>query len=113
MHIDFKEEELQDLVNTLIRENFQPYLTSVGGSGLGILSPYAEHRLAGSQGPHVAAVLGQVTPPDSPTPSEQISNGVENGTSDLELDPLRAHFVSAAGGELSQWATGLGRWLYV
>ncbi|KAF9484332.1 cystathionine beta-lyase [Pholiota conissans] len=109
---DFKEEQLQDLIDTLIRENFHPYLTSVGGSGLGILSPYAEHRVSGPQGPQMDEELGQVTPPDSP-PNEQISNGFENGTSDHELDPLREHFVSTSGAELSQWASGLGRWLYV
>ncbi|KAF8968014.1 cystathionine beta-lyase [Flammula alnicola] len=114
---DFKDEQLQDLINALIRENFQPYLTSVGGSGLGILSPYPEHRTRGSRARHVPEVLGQVTPPDTPTPREpspgEIVDGVQDGTSDLEFDPLRAPFVSSTVAELPEWAAELGRWLYV
>lgn len=113
--IDFKNEQLQDLITTLIREGFQPYLTSVGGSGLGILSPYPEHRVGGSQNTiHASEEFGQVTPPDTPTPQElvpQIVGGVENGSTDL--DPLRGPFVSKTAAELPEWAGDLGRWLYV
>ncbi|KAF8150764.1 cystathionine beta-lyase [Crassisporium funariophilum] len=112
---DFEDEQLQDLINTLIRENFQPYLTSVGGSGLGILSPYAEHRNRGSQIRHAPTGLGQVTPPDTPTPREpfhpEIVDGSEKRVSNL--DALRAPFVSSTMAELPEWAAGLGRWLYV
>ena len=99
----------------LIRESFQPYLTSVGGSGLGILSPYAEHRNRGSKIYRAPGEFGPVTPPDTPTPREQpqpkIVDGHEKGASDL--DPLRASFVSNTVAELPEWASGLGRWLYV
>ena len=109
---DFEDERLQDLISLLIRESFQPYLTSVGGSGLGILSPYAEHRNRGSRPP---GGLGQVTPPDTPAPREQLQPEIvdryEKGVSDL--DPLRASFVSSTVAELPEWASGLGTWLYV
>ncbi|KAJ2925518.1 hypothetical protein H1R20_g11578, partial [Candolleomyces eurysporus] len=45
---DFKDGDLQTLIDELIRQDFHPYLTSVGGSGLGILSPFPEHRTPGS-----------------------------------------------------------------
>ncbi|KDR78906.1 hypothetical protein GALMADRAFT_244552 [Galerina marginata CBS 339.88] len=112
---DFKNEQLQDLINTLIRENFQPYLTSVGGSGLGILSPYPEHRNHGSRTLHAPEGLGQVTPPDTPTARElspgEIVDRSEKSSSDL--DPLRAPFLSTTVAELPSWASGLGRWMYV
>ena len=111
---DFEDERLQDLISLLIRESFQPYLTSVGGSGLGILSPYAQHRNRGSQ-IHDPEGFGQVTPPQTPTPRErpqpEIVDGHEKGANDL--DPLRASFVSSTVAELPEWASGLGRWLYV
>ena len=114
---DFEDERLQDLISVLIRESFHPYLTSVGGSGLGILSPYAEHRNRGSQvhRPPGEREFGQVTPPDTPIPREppqpEIVDGYTKGASDL--DPLRASFVSSTVAELPGWASGLGRWLYV
>ncbi|KAF4613766.1 hypothetical protein D9613_007877 [Agrocybe pediades] len=112
---DFKDEQLQDLITTLIREGFQPYLTSVGGSGLGILSPYPEHRNRGSRLRHAPEGFGQVTPPDTPTPREltpdEIAEGLAKGTSDL--DPLRAPFLSSTVAELPGWASELGRWMYV
>jgi len=112
---DFKDEHLQDLISTLIRENFQPYLTSVGGSGLGILSPYPEHRNYGSGPYHATVGLGQVTPSDTPTPRElspsQIVDGSEKGSDDLE--PLHTPFLSRTVAELPVWASELGRWMYV
>jgi hypothetical protein len=112
---EFEDERLQDLMSVLIREGFQPYLTSVGGSGLGILSPYAEHRSCGSTIPRPPGDFGQVTPPDTPTPREEaqpeIVDGNEKGTSDL--DALRACFEGSTVAELPEWASGLGRWLYV
>lgn len=114
-YIDFKDEHLQDLISTLIRENFQPYLTSVGGSGLGILSPYPEHRNYGSGPYHATVGLGQVTPSDTPTPRElspsQIVDGSEKGSDDLE--PLHTPFLSRTVAELPVWASELGRWMYV
>ena len=112
---DFEDERLQDLISELIREGFEPYLTSVGGSGLGILSPYAEHRNRGSKIHGPPGEYGQVTPPDTPIPREQpereIVDGYGKGTRDL--DALRASFVSSTAAELAEWASGRGRWLYV
>ncbi|KAJ3510120.1 hypothetical protein NLJ89_g4855 [Agrocybe chaxingu] len=109
---DFKDEQLQDLIDDLIREGFQPYLTSVGGSGLGILSPYPGHRTRGSRLYHAPEGFGQVTPPDTPIPREpspvQIVDGSENAANNL--DPLRAPFVSSTVAELPEWAAELGRW---
>jgi len=106
---------LQDLINDLNDEGFQPYLTSVGGSGLGILSPYPEYRTRGSHVPHAPEETGQVTPPDTPTPRElapgQIADGPAKGT--IDLDPLRPPFLSSTVAELPEWADGLGRWMYV
>ncbi|KAF8907338.1 cystathionine beta-lyase [Gymnopilus junonius] len=112
---DFKDERLHDLISTLIRESFQPYLTSVGGSGLGILSPYPEHRNRGSGPLHTAVGVGQVTPPDTPMPRElspsQIVDGPMKGSGDIE--PLHGPFLSRTVAELPAWASELGRWMYV
>ncbi len=92
--LDFKEETLKALLDEIVAQQFDPYLTSVGGSGLGILSP---HRTTGS-----AAYLppGQVTPPETPSP----------GGGGVNLCPV---FQAKRVLELSQWADSLGRWLYV
>lgn len=106
---------MQDLIKDLIRENFQPYLTSVGGSGLGILSPYAEHRNAERDTHRPRNDVGQVTPPKSPIPQGQsqveIVDGFAKKASDLE--PLRPAFEATGTTELTGWASELGRWLYV
>ncbi|KAJ6577390.1 Cys/Met metabolism PLP-dependent enzyme-domain-containing protein [Mycena capillaripes] len=98
---DFQEAALDKLIAELTNEKFVPYLTSVGGSGLGILSPYTPPNLAQSQ--HTVVPPGQVTPPETPglgpTPAG---------------DPLlRLAFEKQGIPDLPQWADGLGRWLYV
>ncbi|KAK2460918.1 hypothetical protein APHAL10511_007388 [Amanita phalloides] len=103
---DYNNESLQDLINNLIRRKFDPYLTSVGGSGLGILSPYHERHYLRSPA-RSAAPAGQVTPPPE-TPHQQHSPG-----SPMDLDVLRTSFETAAVEDLAAWADGLGRWLYV
>ncbi|KAH6909047.1 cystathionine beta-lyase [Coprinopsis sp. MPI-PUGE-AT-0042] len=104
-----KDEELNALIDELIREGFHPYLTSVGGSGLGILSPYPEHRTRGSdpQPPRQGAG-GPATPPETPTPDVAERHKKQA----LASDPLRPTFETAATTDLAEWATGLGRWLY-
>ncbi len=75
-------------------------MTAVGGSGLGILSPYD---------PIVVDQQGDVSPPMSPpmTPSPR----------DEQEEPfrpsIRRRFEEVDVGELSQWASGRGKWLYV
>ena len=112
---DFKDDELNVLIDVLIREGFQPYLTSVGGSGLGILSPYAEHRTTRTAHHRPSAdpqqtAGGPVTPPETPTPElSQVAPGKQGEP----LESLRPVFETASVGELAEWTTGLGRWLYV
>lgn len=106
---DFKDEDLQSLIDELIRQDYQPYLTSVGGSGLGILSPYAEHRTRGSDPLPPRQDVGQVTPPETPNP--EIAEGYEKQAG--VFDPLRPPFETAATTDLPGWTAGLGRWLYV
>lgn len=107
---DFKDEQLNTLIDELIREGFHPYLTSVGGSGLGILSPYPEHRTRGSdpQPPRQGAG-GPVTPPETPTPDV----AERHKKQPVASDPLRPTFETAATTDLAEWTTSLGRWLYV
>jgi hypothetical protein len=94
----FKEATLQSLIDALAGDKFDPYLTSVGGSGLGILSPYSQ-RLAVASGP--------VTPPETP-------NGQGKPTTDVDPpEPLRTSFEATNMSELAGWADTLGRWLFV
>ncbi|KAF9490783.1 cystathionine beta-lyase [Pleurotus eryngii] len=95
---DFHEDALSDLIEDLQRDGYEPYLTSVGGSGLGVLSPYTRRGSAES--------LGRLTPPE--TPGELTSQRTGG-----EEVPLNAAFETTATTGLSQWAEELGRWLYV
>jgi hypothetical protein len=108
--LDFKAQDLEDLISELIREDFQPYLTSVGGSGLGILSPYGHHRNRKSSARPSGQALGQVTPPETPIPSEGPGE-TRDENDNLEL--LRPSFETGTILELPTWADSLGRWLYV
>lgn len=71
--------------------SFTTYNTSVGGSGLGILSPYHEHDAA------------LATPPETPCAQ----------TPPAEPASLKERFRSVDVGELPRWAEERGRWLYV
>ncbi len=97
--IDFHEDALSDLIEDLRRDGYEPYLTSVGGSGLGVLSPYIRRGAAES--------LGRLTPPETPGETASQSTGGEGEV------PLNAAFETTATSALSQWAEELGRWLYV
>ncbi|KAJ3738496.1 pyridoxal phosphate-dependent transferase [Lentinula detonsa] len=57
---DFSEALMKDLLSELVECDFDPYLTSVGGGGMGILSPYPEHSNTSSK----VLLPGQVTPPE-------------------------------------------------
>ncbi|KAI0279267.1 Cys/Met metabolism PLP-dependent enzyme-domain-containing protein [Russula aff. rugulosa BPL654] len=83
---DMKESILRALIEALTSSGFRPYLTSVGGSGLGVLSPYdpANYAVASSNPEN----------PDHP-PS------------------LRDAFEGKRIEELAEWAEVRGRWLYV
>ncbi|KAJ6631005.1 cystathionine beta-lyase [Mycena sp. CBHHK59/15] len=100
---DFEEEVLENLTRQLVQETFQPYLTSVGGSGLGILSPYTPPNIGQS---HPTLAPGQVTPPETP---QELSHSEV----DIVAGELRVSFEKQDVPSLAKWADGLGRWLYV
>ena len=93
---DFKDATMAELKSALQNDGFDTYLTSVGGSGLGILSPY-----------------NQRAPSDAPPtpPSDSSQNTIE--VVDEAPDPLRSSLDAKPLGELSAWADSLGRWLFV
>ncbi|KAH9966258.1 cystathionine beta-lyase [Lactifluus volemus] len=84
---DVKESVLAALIETLTSSGFQPYLTSVGGSGLGILSPYDPANYTSD---HPSAL----------------------GHSDQQHS-LHGTFQIKTVEELTAWAENRGRWLYV
>lgn len=90
---------MKDLLSELTECGFDPYLTSVGGSGLGILSPYPEHRNTSAKDIHP----GQVTPPETPDEANTTDPG----------DSIKASFETKSLSELTGWAQNLGKWLYV
>jgi len=81
-----KESVLHALTEGLTSSGFRPYLTSVGGSGLGVLSPYDPANYA-------------VSSSKSENPDQQPS--------------LREAFEAKGIEQLSAWAKQRGRWLYV
>lgn len=99
-------------MDELIRENFEPYITSVGGSGMGILSSFSEHR---NQSPASVATnihpqtVGQVTPPQTPAPEGQVQLGVEKDTAEQR----RLSFNTTSTEKFAEWASEIGEWLYV
>ncbi|KAG6850711.1 hypothetical protein H0H93_009869 [Arthromyces matolae] len=108
---DFKGQDLKNLIEDLIREGFQPYLTSVGGRGLGILSPYGSHLKQKSVAVRDGAqVSSQITPPETPNPAEP---PYELGVDSASLGILRSPFETQPTSELSSWANDLGSWQYV
>ncbi|KAI5885942.1 cystathionine beta-l [Schizophyllum commune H4-8] len=104
---DFSDENLAALCQDLVDAAFEPYSTSVGGSGLGILSPYAHHRNFEAEARQNSGV---VTPPVTPGPELGSPKAVEETQ---PLPPLRQSFERTSLAELGEWAEGLGRWLYV
>ncbi|KAJ7284802.1 Cys/Met metabolism PLP-dependent enzyme-domain-containing protein [Mycena rebaudengoi] len=99
---DFAQASLENLTEELAHNKFVPYLTSVGGSGLGILSPYTPPNIGQAQ---AAIVPGQVTPPETPHRLSHSDAG--------ETTPLRVIFEQQEESGLAKWAESLGRWLYV
>ncbi|KAF7985652.1 hypothetical protein HWV62_2177 [Athelia sp. TMB] len=93
---DFSDATMTELKSALRNDGFDTYLTSVGGSGLGILSPY-----------------GQRAPADAPPtpPSDSSQSAID--LVDEAPEPLRSSLDAKPLGELSAWADSLGRWLFV
>lgn len=98
-HTDMEESLLKDLMARLSEDGYVPYLTSVGGSGLGILSPYDPNNYDD----HPTATAHTQTPPETP--------GDESALGGRE--PLRATLQSKPLHNLSEWASNRGRWMYV
>lgn len=88
---------MHDLKAALVSNGYDTYLTSVGGSGLGILSPY-----------------GQLPLPEAPlTPPETSDFQDVDAAAGTAPAPLRDLFESKPIEELSNWSDSLGRWLFV
>ena len=96
--LDFPETSLDTLEAILVKAGFEPYITSVGGSGLGVLSSYVYDN-------HPSTV----TPPETPSP-----DGSLDGSDTCEtVEPFREAFEGKPREELVEWATHRGEWLYV
>lgn len=113
--LDFEPANLQDLMDDLIREKFEPYITSVGGSGLGILSPYPEQQNrdtvpSSSRTYEHVPTFEQVTPPETPVPESQEHLSVSSSGGE---NTLRVPFETIPIDGLAEWANGQGQWLYV
>lgn len=98
---DFQDEKLQTLISALLSDGYQPYITAVGGSGLGILSPYDD----------IAADPNADSPPLSPpaTPDPNREDGIHGAPQ----PSIRKGFETITTLELPQWASERGKWLYV
>jgi len=98
---DFEEEKLKDLIADLDKDGFEAYVTSVGGSGLGILSPY---------GPGLHGFAPATPPPDTPNGGDEND---EDEEASAPFKPLRSSFERMSTDEFPRWADGRGRWLFV
>lgn len=87
------------MIDELRNDGFEPYLTSVGGSGVGVLSPHG-----GPNGQEPSAYEAPATPPETPNANE---------SSGLQSSSLRSVFENATASSFASWAEGKGRWLYV
>ena len=94
---DFHDNLLQELIASLGQDNFQSYLTAVGGSGVGILSPYEVHRRASD--PSISL-------------ESSSSKNIPNGAASVDY-LLKSEFDTVLHDEFAQWAESQGRWLYV
>ncbi|KAL0954656.1 hypothetical protein HGRIS_003607 [Hohenbuehelia grisea] len=101
---DFQEAALQELISELVQSGFEPYLTSVGGGGLGILTPYTPNA------PSTAGV-DHITPPGTPNvDSPRIGGPAGAERSGRSLAPT---FEALPLDDLAQWAESCGRWVFV
>jgi hypothetical protein len=86
----------------LVRDNFEPYYTSVGGGGFGVLSPYCQHDPV------------QTAIPDRESPLETPISGSSSRDPDVDAsESLKSAFGGQGLKELATWAEAQGRWLYV
>ncbi|KAI6045307.1 Cys/Met metabolism PLP-dependent enzyme-domain-containing protein [Pisolithus marmoratus] len=90
---DFSESSLSSVIATLQEKGYVPYLTQVGGPGLGIL-------------------ISQNTSLPM-TPSESAVSDIESNGEPSEGETLAAQFAQKSKAELGSWIDGLGDWAYV
>lgn len=95
---DFSDEALQQLITALEEDGYRAYVTAVGGSGLGILSPYDPIAVDPQDD-----VPPPLSPPMTPSPEE----------AEEPRPSIRRRFEGVNVGELSKWALNRGKWLYV
>ncbi|KZT07708.1 cystathionine beta-lyase [Laetiporus sulphureus 93-53] len=93
---DFRDLSLQALISALEGSGFRTYTTSVGGSGLGILSSYDYEYPPNT-----------ITPPGTPRDEDIRADAID------AVPSLHEHFTGISIGSLPQWAEDRGRWLYV
>ncbi|KAF9060491.1 hypothetical protein BDP27DRAFT_1493297 [Rhodocollybia butyracea] len=67
---------------------FDPYLTLVGGSGLGIFTSLVEHRSFGVGGVGVSRGQGQVNPPETPDEPEDVPANYNSIRASFESKPV-------------------------
>jgi len=93
---------LDKLISSLEEDGYGTYLTSVGGSGLGVLSPYNDDGESHLDG-------GPVTPPETPLPT-----GSPRDEDNVGLyRSQKTVFEGKSSAELVEWMESRGRWLYV
>ena len=100
--LDLEQANLEKLISLLEGDGYGTYLTSVGGGGLGILSPY-------NRDPESHLDDGPVTPPETPALGGSPGDGDGIGL----YKSHRAVFESKSPAELVEWMESRGRWLYV
>lgn len=98
MPVDLEQDNLDKLISSLEEGGYGTYLTSVGGSGLGILSPYNR-----DSEPHLDD--GPVTPPETPALGSSPGTGLYRSH--------KAVFEKKSPAELVEWMESRGKWLYV
>ncbi|KAI6122182.1 cystathionine beta-lyase [Pisolithus croceorrhizus] len=89
---DFSESSLSSVIAALQEKGYIPYLTEVGGPGLGILIAQSTSALP-------------ITPPEPATPDTESDGWLGGQTVAL--------FVQKSKPELGSWIGGLGDWAYV
>ena len=99
---DLEQASLEELISSLEEDGYGTYLTSVGGGGLGVLSPYSDDHESGLDD-------GPVTPPETPG----FGGSPETGDGVGLYESRRAVFGRKSPVELVEWMQSRGMWLYV
>lgn len=102
LSLDLQQANLENLISSLEEDGYGTYLTSVGGSGLGVLSPYNDDLESSLDD-------GPVTPPETPAIGGPPGTGDGVGVHESR----RAVFERKSPAELVEWMESRGRWLYV